>query len=213
MGMSREGNLGLEFLGANMSDMVNGFLFIISGPSAVGKTTVAQHMLEMRPSLRSIITCTTRAIRSNEEDGVHYYFLQKDEFLAKKNGGEFAEYSEVYGNYYGILQSEIAAKTQNCSDALVVVNWDGFHKIKQAIHKNVVGFFLAPPTLADLEARIRARGTDSEEIVQKRLAIAQEDIAHGRAFDYCVENRDIADTARKILDTIDKLKQSTQKNT
>lgn len=182
--------------------MKKGFLFVISGPSAVGKTTVANELLKREIGLQRVITCTTRAKRDGELDGVDYFFMTKDEFLQRAENGEFAENSEVYGNYYGILLSTIKEKIEQGIHTLLVINWEGFLKIKKLFGNNVVGFFLVPPSLDDLEIRIRARGTDTEDIIKRRMDMITEDMKHKDEFDFCVKNIKIADAVFEIITKI-----------
>lgn len=177
-----------------------GFLFVISGPSAVGKTSVANELLKRKKiNLQRIITCTTRAKRNDEVEDVDYFFMSKDEFLRHSEDGDFAEMSEVYGNYYGILISTIKEKIEQGINALLVINWEGFLKIKKSFGENVIGFFLLPPSLNDLEIRIRSRGTDSEDIIKHRMNMVAEDMRHKEEFDFCVKNVKISDAASEIF--------------
>jgi guanylate kinase len=180
-----------------------GFLFVISGPSAVGKTSVANELLKQKKiNLQRIITCTTRTKRNGEVEGVDYFFMSKDEFLRYSENGDFAEMSEVYGNYYGILVSTIKEKIEQGINALLVINWEGFLKIKRSFKENVIGFFLLPPSLKDLETRIRSRGTDSEDIIKQRLNMITEDMRHKDEFDFRVKNVKIADATSEIFEKI-----------
>ena len=180
-----------------------GFLFVISGPSAVGKTSVANELLKKKKiNLQRIITCTTRTKRNGEVEGVDYFFMSKDEFLRYSENGDFAEMSEVYGNYYGILVSTIKEKIEQGINALLVINWEGFLKIKRSFKENVIGFFLLPPSLKDLETRIRSRGADSEDIIKQRLNMITEDMRHKDEFDFRVKNVKIADATSEIFEKI-----------
>jgi guanylate kinase len=179
--------------------MKKGLLFIISGPSAVGKSSVADELFKKEKTLSKIVTCTTRKIRHNEIDGVDYHFMSIDDFLKNKDRGNFIESSEVYGNYYGVMFSDVTDNLDRGIDSLLVINWEGYLKIKRAIKKNVIGFFITPPSMKDLELRIRSRNTDSEETILDRLNEASEDMLHQNEFDFSVENINILDTANDIL--------------
>lgn len=173
---------------------------VISGPSAVGKTSVASEILSRADNhFVRIVTCTTRAMRTGEVDGQDYYFMTKGQFLSHEKNGDFVEHSEVYGNYYGVLISTIKEKIDYGEHALLVINWEGHQKIKKIFSENVIGFFLIPPSMNDLEKRIRSRGTDSEEIIKKRMDAIAEDMRHKNEFDFCVENREISEAADEIL--------------
>ena len=208
------------------------FLFVFSGPSAVGKTTVANAVLKhyeelsrekkkSQNSLQSeseqsdfgrkfesiryisrIVTCTTRNRREGEVDGVDYIFLTKEEFLQRKDRGEFAEFSEVYGNYYGVLFSTIRGKIDSKENSLLVINWEGFFKIKEKFGEQVVGIFIAPPSLETLENRIRSRRQDSEEIIRRRMKAVADDMQHKDEFEYCVENDVLNKTVDKVIEIL-----------
>lgn len=202
-------------------NMSKGLLFAISGPSGVGKTTIANEILvrtsstffhsdskQVKPhckktlNLSRVVTCTTRLQRDGEKNGVDYFFLKKEEFLKHKAAGDFIESSEVYGNYYGILVETILKGIDNGNNSLLVINWEGFRKIKQKFSNKVIGFFLVPPSLKDLEMRIRSRETDSEETIRSRMKMAKEDITHKNEFDFCIENVKVDETSRIIIEKI-----------
>lgn len=186
---------------------MQGFLFVISGPSAVGKTSVAQEILNRRHTVKRVVTCTTRAPRGQEKDGADYNFLLTNEFIQKVEAGEFVEFSKVYDNYYGVLFSSITSITDSGEDALLVINWEGFQKIRKKMKENVVGLFILPPSIEVLEERMRSRGHDSEETIQKRLKMNKVDMLHADDFDYQIVNHKIEDAALDILQLVDKIKE------
>ncbi|MDR1551635.1 MAG: guanylate kinase [Holosporaceae bacterium] len=181
-------------------------IFMISGPSAVGKTSVVNAVLEMDNTLCRIVTCTTRERRDSERDGIDYYFLSKEKFSEEISVGNLIEFSEVYENYYGVMFSTIEEKIKGCQDAILVINWEGFLKIKQAIQGNVFGIFILPPSIRDLEIRIRSRGEDSPEVIAQRIGMAREDMDKAKYYDFCFENIDIATTAREIMKKINEIR-------
>ncbi|GHT91537.1 guanylate kinase [Alphaproteobacteria bacterium] len=183
---------------------------MISGPSAVGKTSVTEEILRVDSSLSRVVTCTTRPKRGKEVDGNDYFFISEDDFLEHIKNNDFLECSEVYGKFYGVLASTVFEKTNAGIDALLVANWEGFGKIKKAVSRlPVFGFFIVPPSLEMLEQRIRARSTDSEEVIKKRMSMAQEDMSHQNEFHSIYENKGVTETALNILETINKLRNST----
>jgi hypothetical protein len=119
-----------------------------------------------------------------------------------QNKGDFVESSEVYGNYYGVMFSTIEEGIDKGNNLLLVINWEGYLKIKKAFKKNVFGFFITPPSFQDLENRIRARSTDSEEAIKHRLEMASEDMQHQHEFDFCFMNTNVSETANNILQKI-----------
>ncbi len=187
----------MNYAGDNM--MQRGTLFVVSGPSAVGKSTVVERVLQINPALVRIVTCTTRIMRIGEQNGRDYIFLDKEDFLSRIKRNEFIEFSEVYGNYYGVLLSTIQEAIASGSNAILVINWEGFLKIKQTLQDKVVGIFINPPSVATLEERIRSRGTDSPEAMQRRLNLAQQDMQHANIYDICFINREIEETAQQIV--------------
>lgn len=178
------------------------YLFVISGPSAVGKTSVLRELLLLDSSIKKITTCTTRLPRNSEQNGIDYFFLSHDEFKQGILTNDFIEYSEVYGNFYGVKLSTINTSIKNHSNCILTLNWEGFSKLKNSlIDVNVFGFFLIPPSIEELERRISSRNTDDSDN-KKRLAAAKEDISHANLLDFVVENKNISSTAQIIFDKI-----------
>ncbi|MDR2067421.1 MAG: guanylate kinase [Holosporaceae bacterium] len=183
-----------------------GRLFVISGPSAVGKTSTINEILKRNKSLQQIVTCTTRQQRKTEQSGLDYFFMTNEEFFTHKKNGDFIECSEIYGNSYGILLAHVKEKLDNEKDALLAANWEGFLKIKKALDSNVYGFFLIPSSLKDLELRIKSRGTELQSVLDRRLELAREDMKHSDIFNFCFENSSLAKTADNILKQIDMIR-------
>lgn len=183
-------------------------LFVVSGPSAVGKSSVVDEILKRDNTLDRIITCTTREKRKSEKHGVDYLFFQKNNFLSEINEGNLIEFSEVYGNYYGVMLSTIEEKIDAGRDAILIINWDGFLKIKSVLKEFVCGLFILPPTVATLETRIRQRGEDSPEVIAHRISMARKDISKSKLYDFRFKNYDIAATAKDILEKINDVRQA-----
>lgn len=175
--------------------MKDNFLFVISGPSGVGKTTIANEVLHnFKPdALSRVVTCTTRPPRKDEEDGVHYHFLTMLDFLAQEREKKFVETSNVYGQMYGVKLELVEKQLRKKTNLLLVLNGEGFLKIKNTITGNnkVIGFFISPPSMTELEKRIRLRATEAESIIQNRLAQANKDMAYSRHFDFVIENKEL----------------------
>ena len=165
-------------------------MFLISAPSGAGKTTLCTNLLTLNPNMRRAITCTTRAPRAGEKDGVDYHFLDPATFLRRVQSGHFLEHATVYGNSYGTLKSEVMEKLDRGCDVLINVDVQGAASIRKAAEQDatlklaLVTVFLTPPTMEIAEKRLRKRGSDSEEVIQRRLAVARQEAAQWRHFDY-----------------------------
>lgn len=178
-----------------------GLLLLVSAPSGAGKTTVCEGILARNPNTVRAVTCTTRPPRPGEQDGVDYYFLDAGDFLRRVQAGNFLEHATVYGNSYGTLKSEVITKLRQGKDVLLSVDVQGAAAIRARaeedpqLHHALVTVFLAPPSLAALEERLRKRGTDSPAAIHKRLSVARHEIQQWRQFDYLV----ISDTIESDL--------------
>lgn len=180
-------------------------LILICAPSGGGKTTLCHMLLEAQPHMTRAITCTTRDPRPGEKDGVDYHFFTAAEFLKRLQAGNFIEHATVYGNSYGILKSELLGKLREGRDVLLNVDVQGAATIRaQAetepeLRRALVTIFLTPPSVAVLEQRLKKRGADAEAVIQKRLAVARQEIAQWKDFDYLVISTSIAEDLRRAL--------------
>lgn len=167
-------------------------LILISAPSGGGKTTLCDLLLAASPNMTRAVTCTTRPPRPGERDRVDYYFLDPGDFLKRVQAGNFLEHATVYGNSYGLLKSELLGKLRAGQDVLLNVDVQGAATIRAKaeaepeLHQALVTVFLTPPTLAELEARLRRRGADTEAVIKKRLAVARQEISQWKNFDYLI---------------------------
>ncbi len=179
-------------------------LVVLSAPSGGGKTTLAKKLLTANPGMTRAVTCTTRAPRKGEKDGVDYYFLDASSFLKRLQAGNFLEHATVFGNSYGTLKSEILGKLRQGLDVLLVVDVQGAATIRGRAEEDVelkdalVQVFLTPPSLEILEARLKRRGTDSPAVIQKRLGVARQEIAQWKNFDYLIISSSIAEDLRQM---------------
>jgi guanylate kinase len=191
-------------------------LIVLSAPSGAGKTTLCDQVLARWPHVTRAITCTTRAPRETERNGVDYYFLDPETFARRVKAGEFLEHAIVHGNHYGVLKAEVLGRLCEGQDVLVNVDVQGAATFRAAasqdpeLRKTLVSVFLTPPSLATLEERLRRRGTDSEEVIQRRLAVAREEIGQWKAFDYLIVSGSIAEDYRRmaVILEAEKLRQS-----
>ncbi|MBR5839256.1 MAG: guanylate kinase [Victivallales bacterium] len=184
-----------------------GTAIILSGPSGVGKSTVCSFLFKKYAELKFSVSCTTRAPRPGEVDGVAYHFLTIDEFKRRIDAGDFLEWAEVHGNYYGTLKQEVKPRVINGQDIILDIDVQGMRLVRKSVlsepewSPSVISVFLAPPSLAALEQRLRGRGTETEESIQKRLGNAAKELAAWREYDYIVVN-DVAEQAANRLDAI-----------
>ena len=165
-------------------------LVIISAPSGAGKTTLCDNIRAALPSVTRAVTCTTRKPRKGEQDGDDYYFLGEEEFLARAENCEFLENAVVHGNHYGVLKSELRAKLAGGGDVLLNIDVQGAATIRERaatdpmLSCSLLTVFMCPPSLEELELRLRSRGADSEEVIAKRLSIAKNEMEQAGQFDH-----------------------------
>jgi len=172
---------------------MSGNLFIVSAPSGAGKSSLVNALLERDPAIRLSISYTTRAPRPGEIDGTHYHFVSRDAFQERLGRGEFLESAEVYGNDYGTSQPWIEAERAAGRDILLEIDWQGAAQVRRLV-PDAISIFILPPAIEELRRRLQGRGSDSEEVIARRMAAAREDISHCLEFDYLVVN-DQFDTA------------------
>jgi len=187
----------------------NPLLVVLSAPSGAGKTTLCKETLAARPKMTRAITCTTREPRDGEKDAIDYYFLDAGDFLRRVQAGNFLEHATVHGNSYGTLKSEVVGKLRAGKDVLLNVDVQGAAAIRAQAEKDpelkraLVTVFLAPVSLAVLEARLRKRNQDSEEVIQKRLAGARHELTQWRNFDYIIITGSIEEDLRRMIAILD----------
>lgn len=175
-----------------MPDSKPGQLIIVSGPAGSGKTTVCDRMLAEIPGLERVVTSTTRKPRPSEVDTVDYYFFDRPTFLSKIEAGEFYEHAQVHSNLYGTLKSEVQDKLAAGTDLLLNMDVQGAAHMRQVakadplLRGRVSTVFIMPPTLEELEARLRGRGTDPEDEIQRRLQVARDEMAQSGSYDHTI---------------------------
>ena len=177
--------------------MPKGKLFVITAPSGAGKTSLIEAVMREDPSLKISVSYTTRSPRAGERDGVDYHFVDDVTFEAMRRRGEFLESAEVHGNHYGTARKVILAAVAAGDDLLLEIDWQGARQVRR-LYPECVGIFILPPSIEELERRIRLRGKDAEDVIQRRLQNAREELEHAGEFKYVIINKDF-DTARREL--------------
>lgn len=167
-----------------------GTLFIVTAPSGAGKTTLVSGLLERDSLVKLSISYTTRAPRAGEEDGRHYHFVDVSTFRQLRDKGEFLEWAEVHNNYYGTSKGWLEAQISAGKDILLEIDWQGAQQVRKVFPK-AVGVFILPPSVEELERRLRGRGTDSEEVIARRVLAARGEMRHVAEFDYVIINEDL----------------------
>lgn len=164
-----------------------GLLFVVSAPSATGKTTVIEQLVRLVPGLKMSRSYTSRECRAGEVDGVDYNFVSREIFEAMIARGEFLEWADVFGNYYGTGRAETEARLATGDDLVLVIDVQGARQVRER-RPETVAVFMLPPSFAVLEERLRKRSSDPEAAMQRRLATARQEVAAVAAYDYVVIN-------------------------
>ena len=190
-----------------------GLLIILSSPSGAGKSTLAHRLMAWDPTIRFSVSATTRPARPGEVEGRDYFFRSRAAFDAMVAAGEMLEHAEVFGSLYGSPRAPVEAALRIGRDTLFDIDWQGGQQIRNsALGRDVVSIFVLPPSIAELEARLRARGQDSDAVIAGRMAKSQAEISHWAEYDYVVVNRDLdlAFAAVKTILAAERLKRDRQ---
>ena len=177
-------------------------LYILSAPSGAGKTSLVKALLAARPGLAVSVSHTTRTPRAHEVDGRDYHFVPKPRFAELIAAGAFLEHAQVFDNNYGTGREQVEARLAAGHDVLLEIDWQGARQVRAASPQSV-SIFILPPSRATLEQRLRSRGTDSEQVLARRLADAAADMSHCREFDYIVVNDRFEQAVAELLAIID----------
>jgi guanylate kinase len=176
-------------------------LFVVSGPSGVGKGTLIARVRERVPGLAVATSATTRGRRAGEQDGREYHFMDAGEFDRRVRAGEFLEHVTYAGNRYGTLRSEVERRLANGESVVLEIEVVGAREIKRRLPDAVL-VFVAPPTIADLEHRLRGRGTDPPQQIERRIAIARQEMDAQPEFDHTIVNDDVESAAGRLADLV-----------
>ena len=180
------------------------FLIIISSPSGAGKSTLCKMIVQNDPLIRLSVSATTRKKRPQEIAGQHYHFVNREKFIQMKNNQEFLESAEVFDNFYGTPKKTVDDALNNGHCVLFDIDWQGARQIKEKFSTDqIVSIFILPPSIQELERRLRARAQDPEEIVQARMHEARNEISHYEEYDFMVVNDDLNSSYQKIRSIIE----------
>ena len=178
-----------------------GILFILSGPSGAGKGTLRERLFRMLDGLSFSVSCTTRAPRPGETDGVDYRFVAEEEFLRRRDAGDFLEWADVHGHFYGTLTADVKKALDDGRDILLEIDFQGALQVKKKI-PGAVTIFVAPPSMKALEERLRGRSTETEQDIALRLCNARREMGESFKYDFTVVNDDIDAAAQRLADIV-----------
>src|ERR1700744_4107412 len=167
-----------------------GLMFVLSSPSGAGKTTLSRMLIAETPDLQMSVSVTTRPMRPGEVEGKDYYFVDQKRFEAMVNGGELLEWAQVFGNRYGTPRAPVEAALSQGRDILFDIDWQGTQQLHAKAGEDPLRVFILPPSLAELERRLRGRGTDSDDVIARRMERAVAEISHWAEYDYVLVNQD-----------------------
>ncbi|MCG2582901.1 guanylate kinase [Massilia sp. TS11] len=169
------------------SHAFSGSLFIVAAPSGAGKSTLVNALLAQEPAIKLSISTTTRPPRPGEQHGREYFFTTAEDFVKRAEAGEFLEWAEVHGNYYGTSRLTVESEMAKGTDILLEIDWQGARQVKK-LFPSAAGIFILPPSIAALEERLKKRGQDEPHVITRRLLAAGGEIAHATEFEYVIIN-------------------------
>ena len=175
-----------------------GLLLVISSPSGVGKTSIVKKLMALDSELTMSVSVTTRPKRAGEVDGKDYHFMDEATFQARLQEGTFIEHAKVYGNYYGTPRKFVLDQLDQGLDVVFDIDWQGTQQLAQVARQDLVSIFVLPPSSDELEKRLRGRGLDTQQVIEKRLAQTASELSHWAEYDYVVINYDLEKTVQKV---------------
>ncbi len=188
-------------IGGDLKVARRGLMFILSSPSGAGKTTLADRLLKKDGEIVLSISATTRTRRPGEAHGKDYFFVSEEEFTRMRDNGEFMEWANVFGHYYGTPRSLVEETLRQGKDVLFDIDWQGAQQLDEVAGEDLVKVFILPPSREELERRLRRRAQDPEDVVQKRMAKADAEMSHWAEYDYVIVNYDL-DESEELLRSI-----------
>jgi guanylate kinase len=168
-----------------------GLMLVLSSPSGAGKTTLSRRLLESDAEIEMSVSATTRKPRPGEQEGRDYFFLSTEDFGIMRNRGEFLEHAKVFGNYYGTPRAPVEDALSRGQDVLFDIDWQGTQQLDETAQEDIVKVFILPPSVHDLEKRLKARAQDPAEVVAERMAKASDEISHYQEYEYIIINEDM----------------------
>jgi guanylate kinase len=175
-----------------------GLMLVLSSPSGAGKTTLSRKLLEVDPGVELSVSVTTRKQRPGEIDGRDYHFIDAARFDAMVKGGELLEWAQVFGHRYGTPRAPVEAALASGHDVLFDIDWQGTQQLREKADHDLVSIFVLPPSMADLERRLRRRAQDPDEVIRARMATAADEMSHWAEYDYVVINTDVDRAFREV---------------
>ncbi len=168
-----------------------GVMLVIASPSGAGKTSISRTILQKFDDISLSISVTTRPRRSNEAEGVHYFFIDERRFNKMRDGGELLEWAEVHGNFYGTPRADVEQKIAAGHDVIFDIDWQGTQQLNRKCRPDMCTIFVLPPSIAALKSRLEHRAQDSDEVITQRLLNAREEMAHWAEYNYVLINEDL----------------------
>lgn len=168
-----------------------GLMLVLSSPSGAGKSTISKALLQAEPQLAMSVSATTRTPRPGEVDGKDYHFIALERMKGMIDQGEFLEHAKVFDNYYGTPRAPVEAALASGKDVLFDIDWQGTQQVAANARPDLVTVFVLPPSVEELEKRLRGRAQDPEEVIQKRMSKAADEMSHWPEYDYVIVNRDL----------------------
>ena len=191
-----------------------GLLLVISSPSGVGKTSIVKELLKQDAQITMSVSVTTRPQRAGEVDGQDYFFIDEQTFQSRLKSDDFIEHAKVYGNYYGTPRRFVFNQLEQGKDVVFDIDWQGTQQLAQVAHQDLVSVFVLPPSLNELQKRLKNRGLDSKEVIEKRLSQTTSELSHWAEYNYVLINDNLEQTVHNVMIILnsERLKRSRQRS-